>query len=391
MVAAAFIGPGTVTACTLAGAGFGYALLWALLFATVATIGLQEMAARLGVVGRMGLGEAIRAQWSGAALRIPMVLLVLSALVVGNAAYEGGNLAGAALGVEAAVGDRAPFAVLVGAIAVAAGALLLFGRYKMLVSALTGVVVLMAAAFAGAFALSKPDLGALFAGFTPRLPDGGLLTAVALIGTTIVPYNLFLHSAAAKVRWPSAEDLPEARLDLMIAVGLGGIVSMLIVATGASTLYGAGVQPDSAADFARQLEPLAGPGARWLMAAGLFAAGLTSAITAPLATAFATTEILGLRSDPGSPAFRAIAFGILAVGATTAMTGLRPVTLILFAQVANGLLLPIVATFLLAAMNAKGKLGEHRNNRAANTFGIMVILISLGLGVRMILHAAGIL
>ncbi|MGH7546464.1 MAG: divalent metal cation transporter, partial [Gemmatimonadota bacterium] len=99
LVAAAFIGPGTVTTATLAGAAFGYELLWALAFSTIATIALQEMAARLGVVGRSGVGEALRRRLTGAA-RVFAVALVIGALVAGNAAYETGNLLGAGLGLE---------------------------------------------------------------------------------------------------------------------------------------------------------------------------------------------------------------------------------------------------------------------------------------------------
>ncbi|MEL7130284.1 MAG: divalent metal cation transporter, partial [Pseudomonadota bacterium] len=104
LVAAAFIGPGTVTACTLAGANFGFALVWALVFATAATIILQSMAARLGVVARLGLGEAMMKGAGQPWLKIATAGLVLGALLVGNAAYEAGNLAGGALGLDAIFG-----------------------------------------------------------------------------------------------------------------------------------------------------------------------------------------------------------------------------------------------------------------------------------------------
>jgi len=106
LVAAAFIGPGTVTACTLAGANFGYALLWALLFATLATILLQEMSARLGTISQQGLGEALVHELQNSAFKWPLIGLLLVALYGGNAAYEAGNLAGGALGVEAIFGDN---------------------------------------------------------------------------------------------------------------------------------------------------------------------------------------------------------------------------------------------------------------------------------------------
>lgn len=106
LVAAAFIGPGTVTACTLAGANFGYALLWALLFATIATIILQEMSARLGTITQQGLGEILINELQSSFFKWPLIGLLLIALYGGNAAYEAGNLAGGALGIEAIFGEN---------------------------------------------------------------------------------------------------------------------------------------------------------------------------------------------------------------------------------------------------------------------------------------------
>ena len=104
LVTAAFIGPGTVTACTLAGANFGYVLLWALVFATITTIILQEMAARLGVITGMGLGENLRLTFGASIWKWPIFMVIIIALYLGNAAYEGGNLSGAALGIQAITG-----------------------------------------------------------------------------------------------------------------------------------------------------------------------------------------------------------------------------------------------------------------------------------------------
>ena len=150
LVAAAFIGPGTVTACTLAGANFGYALIWALVFATFATMVLQDMAARLGIAGGMGLGEALVAPGTPVALKWLSMVLVLAALALGNSAYEAGNLSGGALGAGAAFGlpaERQRW--LVWALAALAGSFLLNGRYKVLEGLLITLVLLMSLAFAG--------------------------------------------------------------------------------------------------------------------------------------------------------------------------------------------------------------------------------------------------
>ena len=274
LVAAAFIGPGTVTTCTVAGADFGYALLWALLFATLATMALQEMAARLGTAAGRGLGEALRQELTGA-LRWPLFALIAVALYAGNAAYEGGNLSGAALGVAALGLSGLNYELVVGSVAVAAALVLLLGGYKLIERVLVALVLVMAAAFVGTFVIVGPDLGAMLDGlFVPAVPEGGLLTAVALIGTTVVPYNLFLHASAAKARWHGTarpeEALAEARSDTLLSVGLGGLVSMMIVATAAATMFAEALEVTSAADMAVQLRPLAGDGAPLLIGIGLF-------------------------------------------------------------------------------------------------------------------------
>jgi NRAMP (natural resistance-associated macrophage protein)-like metal ion transporter len=104
LVAAAFIGPGTVTTATIAGASYGYTLAWALAFAIVATLVLQEMSARLGVAGGMGLGEALRHRFTGRFGRSLSAALVVAAIMIGNAAYETGNLLGGALGLQSLLG-----------------------------------------------------------------------------------------------------------------------------------------------------------------------------------------------------------------------------------------------------------------------------------------------
>ena len=105
LVAAAFIGPGTVTVCTLAGVDFGFALLWAMLFSIIATIVLQEMSARLGIITQKGLAEIIRAEVKNPFLKSLIVILILSAIVIGNGAYEAGNISGGVLGLETVFGS----------------------------------------------------------------------------------------------------------------------------------------------------------------------------------------------------------------------------------------------------------------------------------------------
>jgi len=388
MVSAAFIGPGTVTACTLAGANFGFALLWALVFATITTIILQSFAIRIALVTQLGLAEAMLKSVTSPIVRALAALLLISALVLGNAAYEAGNMSGAALGLEAINGGSLPFgmAPVIITIALFASTMLIFSKPRWVENVLIGLVLLMSAAFILTFLLIKPDLGALLQGFVPSIPDGGLMTAIALIGTTIVPYNLFLHAASVRERWDK-EQLPEAQLDTTISIGIGGLVSMTILATAAASLFGSGKTIENAVDMAQQLTPLFGNMATITLGAGLFAAGLTSAITAPLATGYIVQEIF--KSSNSRRPFQIGALLVILSGTFAALLGYRPVELIFVAQIANGLLLPIIAIFLLRLANNRKLLGEYANGFKANILGAAILLITTALGFRLIARAVG--
>jgi NRAMP (natural resistance-associated macrophage protein)-like metal ion transporter len=391
-VAAAFIGPGTVTVCTLAGANFGYALMWALVFATVATMILQEMSARLGVITQKGLGETLRITFENTIWKWPLLALMVVALYVGNAAYEGGNLSGAALGIEAITGKSENSYNTAIAIIIAIAAFFLWkGNYKQLEKLLIGLISLMAVSFVAAFFLVNPDFGAMAKGIAvPTTPAGSLTLVIALIGTTVVPYNLFLHASTVKAHWSGPTDLKKARTDNAISIGLGGLIMLAIAGTAAASIYGSGLNITGAGDMAVQLEPVFGPFAKYMLGIGFFAAGISSAITAPLATGYAISEITGNDSDVTSKKFRMISLSVLVVGGSLALTGIKPLTLIISAQFANGLLLPIIATFLLIAMNSKGLLGDYVNGKVANIMGGAVILITTGLGAKSILKTFGI-
>lgn len=389
LVSAAFIGPGTVTTCTLAGAGFGYSLLWALLFSVLATIVLQEMAARLGIITRKGLGEALHAQFPAGPGRLITVVLILSAIGIGNAAYETGNIMGGALGLEALFGTFDYWGPVIGAVAFM---LLLLGTYKHLEKILVGLVVLMSFVFLLTMFSLGPVLAEVLKGlFVPKMPNGSMLTIAGLVGTTVVPYNLFLHAALVQEKWKNREGLKAARVDTLISILLGGLVSMAIVITSAAAFFGSGNEIQSAADLAMQLEPILGRWAVAFVGIGLFAAGLTSAITAPLAAAYATCGILGWKKDLRSVRFRSIWMLILVTGIILSALELKPIPVILFAQAANGILLPIIAIYLLWVMNNRQLLGNEHNRWPLNLLGSLVVLTTLFLGLRSLLSVFGIL
>jgi len=393
LVAAAFVGPGTITTCTLAGTQFGYTLLWALVFATIATIALQEMSARLGIITQKGLGTILQETLENSGLKWPLFIIILLALFLGNCAYEAGNLSGAALGIQIIFGNSPlVFKFAVAAISIVAGALLWLGSYKIIEKLLLSLVFLMAISFIATFIMVKPDLGAFFTGLsTPKIPSGSLMIIIALIGTTVIPYNLFLHASAVKDKWSSPEDLKAARSDTVLAIGLGGLITILIAATAASFAVSTGLQINNAGDMAKQFEPLYGSFSTYILGIGFFAAGLSSGIAAPLATSYAVTEIMNIEGGTQSKTFKIISMIVIFVGAGIALTGIKPIQIILTAQFANGLLLPIIAGFLLFAMNQKKLLGQYANALFANIVGMAIVLIMVGLGARLVLRAVGVL
>ncbi|MTE25426.1 Nramp family divalent metal transporter [Winogradskyella ouciana] len=389
LVAAAFIGPGTVTLCTLAGVNFGYALLWALVLSVLATIVLQEMAARLGIVSQKGLSEVIREEIKSPVARGLAIGLMLSAIVVGNAAYEAGNISGGALGVQTLFGNpeivigSSNFTVIPFVIGAVAFISLFIGNYKVLEKTLVALVILMSLAFLTTAIITKPNVLEVVKGMlVPKFPDKSILTIIGLIGTTVVPYNLFLHASLAKTKWQSKSDLSYARKDTIIAVILGGLVSMCIIISASAIPH---QDISNASDLAKGLEPLFGVNAKYFLSIGLFAAGITSAITAPLAAAFVASGCLGWEANLKSPKFRTVWMSILVLGVIFSSIGFKSIEIIKFAQVANGLLLPIIAGFLLWVMNKRIVLGTYTNSKIQNIFGIIILIITIFLGVKGIL------
>ena len=386
LIAAAFIGPGTITACTLAGVSFGYALLWAMLFSVLSTMVLQEMAARLGVVTRMGLADAIRKQLQIKWVRVAVIGIILLAILIGNAAYEAGNIGGAVLGLEAIFGEGSNFyfALIIGGIAFL---LLWLGNYKMLEKVFVFLIALMSLSFLITAVLTKPNVLELAKGlFVPSIPKDGLLTIIALIGTTIVPYNLFLHASLVNEKWKKKSDVKMARSDTVISIGLGGLVSMsIIVAAAAIPLQ----EVKMAMDLAKGLEPLFGNMARYFMGIGLFAAGITSSITAPLAAAYVANSCFDWNAGLKDTKFRMVWITILLVGVVTLLFNFKPIEVIKFAQVANGVLLPVIAILLVWIVNKGQVMGSYRNNIAQNIYGILIIGVCLVLGLKSIVKVLG--
>ena len=379
LIAAAFIGPGTVTLCTIAGASYGYSLLWALLLSIIATIVLQEMSLRIGLITNKGLAEVIRVSIKNKFINRLLILLILCSILIGNAAYEAGNITGASLGIIAIIGRETLnyIPLLIGFIAFI---ILYIGDYKVLERSLIFLVITMSVSFMITAIMTKPDLFSLLDGlFMPKINSESLLVVLGLIGTTVVPYNLFLHSSLVKEKWNDISKLKTARIESFISIIIGGIVSMAIIITAASV---SNDNVKSVMDLAKGLEPLYGKFAIYFLGIGLFASGITSSITAPLAAAYVAKSCFGWSGSLKSLNFRIVWFFVLLIGVIVSLLKLNPIEVIKFAQFSNSLLLPIIAILLFWLINNKTIFKNSYSYKLQNILVIVIILITIILGAK---------
>ncbi len=347
LITAAFIGPGTLTACSLAGVGFGLSLLWALLLSLVLTGFLQTLVARLSWETGQGLVELVHSHTPSMGLRNILLGWIVWAIFMGNAAYEAGNVSGALLGLT-------PFfpaeflatglykTLSLSGVGLGLAIVLWFGKPRWIKNLLFAVVLLMSLSFVITAFWVRPSMEALLSGlFYPIIPEDSLWTMLALVGTTIVPYNLFLHAALVKKR-ATFSSLAALKKDTLISIVLGGCISLSIVIAASAV---GNRELRTAADLGQALVPLYGEVAQYLIGFGLFAAGFSSALTAPLAAGFVVQETLGWSSV--SRKTKGVALGVLGFGLASLSLELPSTQLIQWAQIANALLLPFIALFLL--------------------------------------------
>lgn len=389
VLSAAFIGPGTITTAASAGALYGPRLLWALAFSTLACFVLQEASARLTVVSGRDLGQAIRERFRGGALAGLVPGLVLGAVVLGCAAYEAGNILGGVAG--AVVGTGWPEGWLTPGVGAMAFGLLWLGSTRSVSEVLGLVVATMGVAFLFTAASLRLDPSELARGaLIPSLPSGSSLLLLGLVGTTVVPYNLFLGSGLAR-----GQTLGEVRFGLAVAIVLGGLISMGVLVVGTA------VDPPLAFDaLGEALQARLGRWAETLFAYGLLAAGLSSAITAPLAAAVAARSLLtspgGKSGDESAPAwrdgsrrFRGVWLLVLGTGIAFGLAGVKPIPAIILAQALNGLLLPFVAGFLLLVINDARLMGRDGVNGPTSNAALgLVVVVTVLLGALSVWRAA---
>ena len=385
VVAAAFIGPGTITMCSVAGSQFGYSLVWALIISILITLVIQSTVVRISIVSVTPLSKLLINQFRNKYLKFLSIFLLISAIFVGNAAYEAGNISGSVLGLELIFNDELDvfglngYVILTGLIAFL---IIFFGNNKFLERILISLVLVMSISFIFTVFLVGVDLGELISPSNFfKIPDGSILIIAGLIGTTVVPYNIFLHAALVNEKWDSKNDLKDASFDTVFSILIGGIISLCILLTAAG-LDKSNIS--NAIDLANNLEPLYGSFSKFVLAIGLFSAGLTSSITAPLAAAYVVNGCLDLGLNRKSLVFKLIALLVLLIGLFSSFFQINSIEIIKFAQITNGILLPLVVIFLFVLANNK-LLVSKTNNLFQNIISFLVVVFCLLLCFRSIL------
>ncbi|WP_234734016.1 NRAMP family divalent metal transporter [Tellurirhabdus bombi] len=368
IISAAFIGPGSVTTCAIAGSKYGLDLLWSLTFATLGTIWLQEPAARITIASGLHLGEVITRMF---ATRSRLVLPILfGAVTLGCAAYQAGNILGAVAGLSLLTGWSTTWLTV--AVGLACVALLWGGTTSQLANFLGIIVLAMGVAFvyvAVDAPVSPVDVSVALV--KPLFPVGSLVLINGLIGTTIVPYNLFLGSGIGQ-----GQSLTEMRLGIWLAVIIGGIISVALLLSGLLI-----VGDFSYEKMAAVLSGRVGPWGKGLFAFGLFAAGFASSLTAPLAASVTARSLLGWKTN--SVAYRAVWLSVLATGMLFGLAEAEPIPVIVAVQAINGVLLPFVTVFLFLAVNNRSLLPEkYCNSVLQNLAMISIIGATTFLGLR---------
>lgn len=374
ILSAAFIGPGTITTAAKAGANFQFDLLWALVFSTFACVILQESAARLSIQSNKSLGTAIAETFGNVKGGWIVFILVIGAIIIGSAAYQTGNLLGASEGILFFSSINTTYIIL--GLGILAGIALLFPSLQILARSLGFMVVLMGFAFITTAILIKPDFSKILIGsFIPQMPESSGLLILGLIGTTVVPYNIFLGSGITD----KTQSIKEMRFGISVAIILGGITSMAVLIVG-SSINGEFTFNALAQTLGNSL----GSWAVWFFGFGLFAAGFSSSITAPLASAITARDLFQHRNkkkwSENGIFFRIIWGLVLISGIGFGLAGFKPIPVIIAAQALNGLILPFISIFLWFAINNKKLMGENKNTNIQNILFGSIVWVSLVLG-----------
>jgi len=391
LVFLALMGPGLITAnadndaggittWSIAGARYGYSLLWVLLVITPILAVTQEMGARMGAVTGKGLAALIRERFSLKVTAFAMLAMLIANFGTTVAEFSGIAAAGSLF--------KVPAYVSVPLVSITVWLLVTRGSYWR-VEKVFLVLCLIYATYIVAGFLAHPDWGtALRATVVPSVQGNTtwLITVIAAIGTTITPWGQFFIQASVADKRISVRDFAYTKLEVFAGALITDLVDFFIVIACAATLFSQGVLVETAQDAAQALRPLAGEFAFILFGIGLLNVSMLAAGILPLATAYAICEAFGFESGLNhtfgeAPVFNGLLTFFIFVPALVAMIPHLPlVQVMLLSQDVNGILLPIILIYVLKIINDRSIMGDHVNGRVYNgvawTFSIALIALT---------------
>jgi NRAMP (natural resistance-associated macrophage protein)-like metal ion transporter len=395
LVILSVIGPGIITAnvdndaggiatYSVAGAHFGYSLLWTLVPITIALIVVQEMVARMGVVTGKTLADLIRENFGVKATFFLMLSLLVADM--GNTVAE---FAGWAAAMEI-FGVNKYLSVPIGAFAV--WLLVVKGTYRFVERIFLIACTVFLTYVVSAYLVHPPWGRILYETVRPSfdLKASYLMMVVGIVGTTIAPWMQFYLQSAVVEKNIKVENYGASRIDVIFGCIMTDVIAFFIIVACAATMYEGGIKISDAKDAAVALAPLAGSHASVLFAIGLANASLFAASILPLATAYYVCEGMGWESGidknfKTAPQFMWLYTGLIVVGALIILIPNAPlIPIMLLSQVVNGVMLPFVLVFMLLLINNKDIMGEYTNSKLFDVIAWATVIIMGGLTVLLV-------
>ena len=378
---------GGIAIYSIAGATYGYNLLWTLIPTVFLLIILQEMSARTGIVTGKGLADLIRENYG-----VRIAFWVMVSLFITNLGNTMAEFSGWAASMEL-FGVSKYFSLPIGAFFV--WFLVTKWNYSIFEKIFLAICFIYLTYIISAF-LAKPDWGEVMQKtVTPSIEwsAGYLIMIISIIGTSITPWQQFYLQAGVVEKGLNENDLFASKVDVIFGSIMMGVVAFFIIVACGATLYPAGIQINTAENAVLSLKPLAGKYAYILFAVGLANASLFSACILPLATTYYICEAMGWEAGTGrrfkeAPQFNSIFTILLIMGASIILIPNLPLIKVMwFSQIVNCILLPVILIFMLLLINKKELMGNYRNSLWMNAVTCVSTVVLIGLNLVLFYNA----
>jgi Mn2+/Fe2+ NRAMP family transporter len=365
---------GGITTYSVAGAHFGYALIWSFIPIIIALVIIQEMCSRMAVVTGKGLADLIREEFGVRVTFYAMTVLVLSNIFNTISEFAGIAASAELFGISKYL--------LVPVCALFVWWLIVKGTYKSVEKVFLIACLFYVCYIVSGF-LSKPDWNLIAkASVHPnfQFDKAYIFMLIGVVGTTIAPWMQFYQQSSVVEKGIKLENYKYSRLDVIIGAFVVNIIAIFIIIVCANTLFANGIRVETAKDAALALKPLAGQYCFYLFAFGLLNASVFSACILPLSTAYSVCEGMGWeigvnRTFKEAPQFYSLYTAIIAIGAAVILIpGVKLIPIMLISQATNGILLPFVLIFMLLLVNNKRLMGKYTNSKFYNFCAILIIL-----------------